>query len=82
MADHRKLERTSIPGVYRRHVNGCKHTGRCRCPYVVTWRERGRAHKQFFAKFDLAREFKAQLDSGVRTRRPLSSRARAHIPRT
>lgn len=41
--------------------------------YVVRWKDRGIPHKQFFAKLDLAREFKAGLESGMTTRRPLAS---------
>ena len=41
--------------------------------YVVRWKDRGVTHKQFFAKLDLAREFKGGLDSGKTTRRPLAS---------
>lgn len=37
----RKLEKTSAPGVYRRHTGTCKRDGRCRCQYVVRWKERG-----------------------------------------
>lgn len=73
MADSRKLEKTSMPGVYRRHADGCKHNGRCKCPYVVRWKDRGRSHKQMFSTFELAREFKAGVSSGKGTRRPLSS---------
>jgi integrase len=75
--DTRKLEPTSAPGVYRRHAGACKRNGRCRCPYVVRWKARGRSHKQMFATFDLAREFKGGLDSGKTTRQPLSSKALA-----
>jgi integrase len=73
LKDTRKLELTSTPGIYRRHAGGCKRNDRCKCPYVVRWKERGREHKQMFAKFDLAREFKATLGSGKGNRRPLSS---------
>jgi integrase len=72
-ADDRKLERTSVPGVFRRHASGCSNTKRCKCPYVVTWRDRGKQHKQLFATFELAREHKNALGSGKVTRRPLSS---------
>lgn len=71
--DTRKLEKTKTPGVYRRHAAGCGRRGRCACPYVVRWKERGAARKQLFPSYDLAREFKAGLDSGTRTRQPLSS---------
>jgi len=71
--DGRKLEKTSRSGVYRRHASGCKGNGRCKCPYVVVWKQGGSQHKQMFATFDLAREFKNDLGSGNSTRRPLSS---------
>ena len=71
--DTRKLEKTKTPGVYRRHAGGCGRRGRCSCPYVVRWKERGSARKQLFATYELAREFKAGMDSGARTRQPLSS---------
>jgi hypothetical protein len=35
MTDKRRLEKTSVPGIYRRHAGGCKGNGRCKCPYVV-----------------------------------------------
>jgi site-specific recombinase XerC len=73
MADDRKLQKTGTPGIYRRHAGGCKGNGRCRCPYIVRWKQGGSSHRQFFATFELAREFKGGLDSGKTTRRPLSS---------
>jgi len=73
MADDRKLEKTRTPGIYRRHAGSCSGNGRCKCPYVVRWKDRGQARKQLFPTFDLAREFKGGLDSGKTTRRPLSS---------
>ncbi|MHB8492302.1 MAG: hypothetical protein ACYDA6_08850, partial [Solirubrobacteraceae bacterium] len=73
MADSRTLERTSTPGIYRRHAGGCKRNGRCRCPYVVTWKQQQRSRKQMFPSFELAREFKSKLGSGLTTRQPLSS---------
>lgn len=75
MADDRKLERTSEPGIYRRHAGGCKRGTRCKCPYVHVWRDRGRQHKQLFATFELAREHKGQMTSGATRRRPLASAA-------
>jgi integrase len=73
MADIRKLERTKYPGIYRRHAGACPGSGRCKCPYVVRWKDRGMPRKQMFPTLDLAREFKGALDSGKGTRRPLSS---------
>ncbi len=73
MADKRKLQRTSQPGVYRRHAHGCPLTGRCKCPYVVIWRDRGHQHKQLFPTFDLAREHHAKTASGVHPRQAHST---------
>jgi hypothetical protein len=42
-------------GVYRRHAQGCPGNGRCRCPYVVRWKNRVAARKQMFPTLDLAR---------------------------
>lgn len=73
MADSRTLERTPAPGVYRRHSDGCKRTGRCKCPYVAVWRDRGKQRKQMFATFDLAREHRAKMLSGLVPRQPQST---------
>lgn len=80
-SDTRTLEKTKTPGVYRRHAAGCGRRGRCSCPYVVRWKERGSARKQMFATYELAREFKAGwtrvLARGSRCRRrrsPITSR--------
>ena len=74
MSDTRRLEPVkNNPGVYRRHSASCKAQGRCRCPYVVRWKDRGVARKQMFATLDLAREFKGGLATGSAMRRPLSS---------
>jgi integrase len=77
MADERKLERTATPGIYRRHAGGCKRTGRCKCSYVVTWKQGGAQHRQMFGSYELAREFKGGLSSGKTSRRPLSSKTLA-----
>ncbi len=73
MADDRKLEKTSLPGVYRRHAGACKRNGRCHCPYVHVWRDRGRQHKQMFPTWELVREHKGEVASGKVSRRPQSS---------
>jgi hypothetical protein len=39
--DRRKLEKTTVPGVYRRHAENCKRSRVCRCPYVVVWKVGG-----------------------------------------
>ena len=72
MADDRRLEKTSTAGVYRRHADNCKRNGRCKCPYVVVWRDRGRQRKQMFPTFELAREHKGKVASGITPRQPLS----------
>ena len=36
-----KLEKTTTPGIFRRHATACER-GRCSCPYVVVWRHRGK----------------------------------------
>lgn len=73
MSDPRKLERTSEPGIYRRHAGTCSKPRRCKCPYVHVWRDRGRQYKQVFATFELAREHKGKMTSGTVSRQPLSA---------
>jgi integrase len=74
MTDQRKLEKTRHPGIYRRHANGCKRTGRCKCSWVVRFKSRdGASHKQHFASLEEARQFKGDLDGGRSPRRPRSS---------
>jgi hypothetical protein len=63
-----------VSGIYRKHAESCKRQGRCKCPDVVRWKQGGLLHKQMFAKFELAREFKGELDSGRTNRRPQSSK--------
>lgn len=58
-----QLAKTSTPGIYRAHGNKCDGTGRCDCPYVITWRHRGRQHKETCHTFNEAREKKALRDS-------------------
>ena len=59
------MERTNIPGVFRRHGTGCNGK-RCTCPYVVVWRHRGRQVRQTFRTFAEAREAKGNRDAGER----------------
>ncbi|HTA32988.1 MAG TPA: tyrosine-type recombinase/integrase [Solirubrobacteraceae bacterium] len=73
MADTRKLEKTSTAGIYRRHAASCKRNGRCKCSYVVRWKENSKGHNRLFPTFDLAREFKGEMASGKVSRKPLSS---------
>lgn len=58
-----QLARTSSPGIYRAHGNRCDGKGRCDCPYLITWRHRGRQHKETCRTFNEAREKKALRDS-------------------
>jgi integrase len=79
--DRRRLEPVkNNPGIYRRHAEGCDRR-RCRCPYVVRWKDRdGRGHKQMFPRLDVAQEFKRE-QARKGTRRPLSSATVAdHFP--
>lgn len=59
------MERTSIPGVFRRHGTQCNGK-RCSCPYVVVWRHRGRQVRQTFRTFAEAREAKGNREAGER----------------
>jgi len=59
------MERTSIPGIFRRHGAQCSGK-RCSCPYVVVWRHRGRQVRQTFRTFAEAREAKGNRDAGER----------------
>jgi integrase len=60
-----QLEKTSTPGIFRRHATGCDG-GRCSCPYVVIWRHRGKQHKATFRTLAEAREAKGKRDAGER----------------
>lgn len=71
--DNRKLEKTTTAGIYRRHAEGCKRSGRCKCSYVVRWKAQGQGHNRLFPTFDLAREFKGSMSSGKVSRKPASS---------
>lgn len=59
-----KLEKTSTPGVFRRHRQDCDGNGRCKCSYVVVWRHRDRQHKESFRTYQEAREAKGARDAG------------------
>ncbi len=74
-ADARRLDKTSVPGIFRRHIVACKRDGRCKCPYIVTFRERGKSRKQMCGTFEQAREMKGQHDSGKGLRRKQSAEA-------
>jgi len=66
-----KLEKTSTPGIFRRHMKGCPHhgrpdrKGRCDCSYVIAFRDRGRQHTETFRTFAEAREAKRTRGSQV-----------------
>lgn len=64
-----KLAKTSLPGVYRRHVKGCDG-GRCKCSYVVITEHRGKQTTETVATFSEARERKGAQHAG--DRRPTS----------
>lgn len=72
--DTRRLEKVAKnPGVYRRHAGGCISPKRCKCPYVVVWRDsEGKQRRQMFPTFELAREHKSKLNAGAAPRVPLS----------
>lgn len=81
-SDRRTLEPVKHnPGIYRRHAESCTNRKRCRCPYVVRWKDRGsKGRKQMFPRLDLAQEFKRE-QARKGTRRPLSSKTVAdHFP--
>ena len=69
-----KLERTSSPGIFRRHSKKCARPkpreGRCDCSYVVVWRHRGKQHTDTFRTLAEAREAKGNRDAG--DRRPVA----------
>ncbi len=65
-----KLTKTSTPGIFRRHKQGCDGMGRCECSYVVVWRHRGKQVTETFPTFAEAREAKGQRQTG--DRRPTS----------
>jgi len=59
-----KLEKTTLPGVYRAHRKGCARSGRCGCPYTVVSRHRGKQHKTTVTTWSEARELKGSKDAG------------------
>jgi integrase len=65
-----KLEKTSTPGIFRRHAKDCERGGRCDCSYVVVWRHRGRQNTDTFRTLAEAREAKGNRDAG--DRRPMA----------
>jgi integrase len=73
-AKNLKLERTSTPGIYRRHSASCPRKGKCSCPYVVVTRHHGKQAKTFHRTLELAREAKGDRTRTDR-RAPQSRRA-------
>lgn len=63
----KKLTKTSTPGIYRRHVNGCPNSDgkkRCTCPYAVPTRHRGKQSMETYRTFEEARAAKGRKDAG------------------
>jgi integrase len=68
-----KLTKTSLPGVYRRHVKDCPNAdgkSRCNCRYVIVSEHRGKQTTETVATFGEARERKGEKDAG--DKRPVS----------
>lgn len=62
-----KLTKTSTPGIFRRHVQGCPNednSSRCDCNYAVPKRHRGKQVMETFVTFGEAREAKGKKDAG------------------
>lgn len=68
-ADHQmasKLEKTSTPGIFRRHRKDCGRGERCDCPYVITWRDaHGGQHNETHRTLAEAREAKRGHEADV-----------------
>jgi hypothetical protein len=60
-----KLEKTSVPGIFRRHRKDCARVGRCECPYVIVYRAHGRQHTETHRTLAEAREAKRTSESAV-----------------
>ena len=60
-----KLDKTSKPGIYRRHVRGCGGKARCECPYVIVWRSLGRQFTETHRTMALAQEAKRRREAEV-----------------
>jgi len=60
-----KLSKASKPGVFRRHIKGCRGTGRCECPYVIVWRSMGRQFTETHRTMALAVEGRRRRDAEV-----------------
>jgi integrase len=78
--DMAKLERTSVPGVYRAHKKTCQNKERCDCAYTVIWRHRGRQYSETCRSFAEAREQKA-LRATVDSRPASRSRFGDYFPK-
>lgn len=64
-----KLERTSTPGIFRRHAGGCPREGRCDCTYAAVWREAGSQRTATYSSLAEAREGRALQLRRVKLRR-------------
>ncbi len=60
-----KLEKTSTPGVFRRHAGECPRKGRCECSYVAVWRAHERQHTETYRTLSEAREGKRAHETAV-----------------
>lgn len=62
-----KLEKTSVPGIYKRHFKGCtRPKAGCKCTLYLIWKHKGVQHKEKFATMAEAREAKARRQMGDR----------------
>lgn len=60
-----KLDKTSKPGIFRRHVKGCSGERRCDCSYVIVWRHLGRQYTETHRTMALAVEAKRRREAEV-----------------
>jgi integrase len=60
-----KLSKTSKPGVFRRHNQGCSRKGRCECSYMIVWRSLGRQYTETHRTMALAQEAKRRREAEV-----------------
>ena len=70
-----KLEKTTTPGIFRRHAKSCPRGGRCECAYVVVWRAHGRQYTESHRTLAEAREAKRGHEADV-ARGEFSSQSR------
>ena len=60
-----KLDKTNVPGIFRRHREGCPRTGRCECSYVIVYLAHGRQRTEPHRTLAEAREAKRTSESAV-----------------